>query len=248
MADVPTILKDYGLTDNEIKTYILLVGSNKLTAYEIAKKTKIHRSTVYDLLDRLIEKGFVTSISMEKARYYIANELSNIIFTLKEKESMLLSIIPKLEQLKQKIEVKVHLSEGGEATRADDYAIYNLIKSGEVNDLYIMGIAPASTAGSEAFIGQLIKEALPFVKKHKLKYRGLVDKKYRGTYTEKRYAVLGENRFLKEMPEEATTVICGDYMFLFFSSDKPYGIMIKNKLVADEFKFYFDQVWKSAKK
>ena len=68
--NVALLLKEYGLEDNEIKVYLYLVGKRELTAYNIAKETKIHRSTCYDILDRLISKGFVTQSGEKNKRFY----------------------------------------------------------------------------------------------------------------------------------------------------------------------------------
>jgi len=48
-------LRKFGLSEKEAKVYLSLLGSGKVLASEIAKKTNIHRQLVYDLLERLIE-------------------------------------------------------------------------------------------------------------------------------------------------------------------------------------------------
>ena len=72
-AELSKLLKEYGLNDKEIKIYIYLVGNNQLTAYRIAKETKIHRSTCYDILEKLIQKSFVSKTEEKTKAFYSAN-------------------------------------------------------------------------------------------------------------------------------------------------------------------------------
>lgn len=57
----------------------------------------------------------------------------------------------------------------------------------------------------------------------------------------------GENRFLLEFPSNVTTSIFGDYVVIAFTTDKPYVIRIKNRLVANTFESYFKRLWELAK-
>ena len=56
------LLKSIGLTDIEIEVYLAIIDLGSCLAGEIARKTGIHRRTVYDAINRLIEKGLVSYI------------------------------------------------------------------------------------------------------------------------------------------------------------------------------------------
>ena len=246
MVEISSILSEYGLNEKEIKIYNLLVGEKELTAYKIAKNSGIHRSTTYDLLDQLIKKGFVTSLIKEGKKYYFANDIKKVISSLKEKEAMLESILPEIIKLKEKTEYKVELLEGVESVRSVDYWIFDLVRRKLVKELFIIGPAYASTAGSGVFIESLIKEFKKLDIK-KFNYKGIFDEKFRGTEVVSQYNILGKNKFIEGLIDKTTTVICGDYVFLYFTTDKPYVIKIKNDLVAEEFKSYLILIWKIAK-
>ena len=65
----------------------------------------------------------------------------------------------------------------------------------------------------------------------------------------KLFSGLGEDKFLKELPTLATTVIFGEYLaYLFTMNGTPQVIEIQNKLIAKENKAYFSYLWKIAKK
>lgn len=245
MVEITDILNEYGLEDKEVKIYLLLVRERELTAYEVAKKTGIHRSTTYDLLDKLVEKGFVSSVIKRKTKYYLVNELDKILSTIKEKETMIMSLLPQIEMLKKGQGVSVELLEGVEGQRVHNYTIFELAKKGQINSLYTLGNTPASTISSEIYIERLIRELKKMVKK--VDYKGIWNEKYKHQEIIKKYGILGRNKFLSTLPSNVGTVIYGDYVSLMFTIEKPYIIRIKNRLVAEEYRAYFKQFWKIAK-
>jgi len=87
-----------------------------------------------------------------------------------------------------------------------------------------------------------------FVKKgfHKnFSYKGIWDPSFQGKEILKRYQMIGQNKFLK-LPSKSTTLIYGDYVTFLYTTDKPYTIEIKNKLVANEMLAYFNHLWEKA--
>jgi len=247
MAEIIDILKEYGLDEREAKVYAILVRERELTAYELAKKTGIHRSTTYDLLEKLMEKGFVSTILRNGKKVYCAKELSALVSSLKEKETMLLSMMPELERLKRGLDANAEVLEGLAGQREQNFTLLELFKKGQINELLVISNGPAPTEGSELFIEHIIKEAKALRLIKKMGFRSLWDERYRNDDIMKKYRILGQNRFLKGLPSQATTMIYGDYVSFLFTTDKPYVIRIKNKLVSDEFRVYFNMLWGMSK-
>ena len=52
-------LLNIGFTLNEAKVYLTLIQYNELNGYEVSKYSGVSRSLVYDVLERLVNKGFV---------------------------------------------------------------------------------------------------------------------------------------------------------------------------------------------
>jgi len=52
-----TILKEIGLQEGEITLYLALLKLKETTATQIAQHTGVHRSHIYDLIEKLKEKG-----------------------------------------------------------------------------------------------------------------------------------------------------------------------------------------------
>ena len=57
---IGSMLSELGLTQNEIKIYLALLDIGESLAGTIAENSGIHRRNVYDSLERLIKKGFVS--------------------------------------------------------------------------------------------------------------------------------------------------------------------------------------------
>ena len=100
-SKITTILQEFGLDDKEVKVYISLVEKGELNAYTLAKITGIHRSTTYAILERLLAKGFISEIQKDGKTFYSAIQIGKIAYKIKEKESLLLSLIPEFERIKE---------------------------------------------------------------------------------------------------------------------------------------------------
>ena len=64
-------LLEIGFTLNEAKVYLTLLQNRYLNGYEISKLSKVSRSLVYNVIDRLVAKGFVLK-SEGQLNYYCA--------------------------------------------------------------------------------------------------------------------------------------------------------------------------------
>ncbi len=246
--ELKMLLKEYGLDDNEIKVFLYLVCNKELTAYTIAKETKIHRSTCYDILERLIAKGFVSKVDKKSASYYSVNDISRVISQLKDKETILLSLASKIQNLEQNKEVKVRILEDAAGQKQFNYNLFNLAKNQKISFCYIIGNTYASTLSSNIFIERLIKELKGSKFNEKIEYRGIWEEKYKEDKIIAQYNRLGENRFLKVLPSKVGAIICDNFIAFLYTTDKPYVVEIKNSLIAEEMKAYFENLWASSKK
>ena len=236
--NLSNLLKEYGLDNNEIRVYLSLIGEKELTAYKISKKSSIHRSTCYDILERLIGKGFVSKLEKEGVLYYSVNELNKVISSLKDKENILINLIPKLAELENKQDNKINLLEGKDSQKQFNFNLFNLAKNGKLSFCYIIGNTHASNLSSNIFIEKLIKET----KKLKIDYKGIWNPKYKKEGLIKEYSSLGENRFI-DVPSKVGVIIFNDHIAFLYTTDQPYAIEIKNKIISDEMKSYFLHLW-----
>jgi len=78
-----------GLTKNESEIYLLLLESGPARAGELARKTKVSRPHVYDVLEILVSKGLASYVIKENRRYYCASEPDALLRLLEEKRQQL---------------------------------------------------------------------------------------------------------------------------------------------------------------
>jgi HTH-type transcriptional regulator, sugar sensing transcriptional regulator len=143
------ILENLGFTKGEIKVYFALIELGETSSGAIITKSHISRSKVYEVLEKLKEKGLVSEVIKQNIKYFQAGNPKAILDYIKEKEKELKqqeedfkAILPSLEE-KQKIkeekqEVKVFTGlEGvktfwiwllGHLDKGDEYLAFSFSK------------------------------------------------------------------------------------------------------------------------
>jgi len=76
---VVEMLRDFGLSGYEARMYFVLLtlGEAKVTA--LTRRAYVPQSKGYEVLDRLIEKGFAEQIETEKPKKYRAKPLEKVV-------------------------------------------------------------------------------------------------------------------------------------------------------------------------
>jgi sugar-specific transcriptional regulator TrmB len=246
---ISTMLKEYGLDENEIIVYVYLVRRKQLTAYKIAKDIRIHRSNCYNILDRLIAKGFVFASTIENKRVYSINELSKVLGRIKSKESILLSLAPEIAKLEAKEETFVKYIDTKNSFSEIDTKLYELAKDGKLTFAYMISNSPdLTTTNSRILIGRLLKDLSKAKSLESIDCRAIWDKKFKNNKFMKQFSKLGQNRFLDKLPNQATVFIYDNYVAFVFLNENDSFIEIRNNLVSQEMKAYFTYLWEIAKK
>jgi sugar-specific transcriptional regulator TrmB len=246
--NVSIILREYGLTEKELELYLKLVEKGRLTAYALAKETKIHKSTCYDVLDKLIEKGFVVEIIENNKKFFSSNEINAILARIKNKETLLLSIVPEIEKLRKQEETYAKYSESKNAFADFDIKMYNCAKEGKMTFLYMISNSPElTTQSSRILIKRLLNEikAGNFLKK--IDGKAIWDEKFREDIFMRQFSKLGKNKFLNDLPCKATTFIFDGRVIFVSLTNVQMVTEIKNELISNEMKKYFEYLWKMAK-
>lgn len=239
-SEISTLLTEFGLDHKEILVYLSLVGQRELSAYRIAKTAKLNRSTVYDVLERLVQRGFVSKGSGNKI-VYSANNLDRILSTLKTKELLIRSVMPKIESLQKNFQPNIRIFEGLDGQKEFNFRMYELIKTKKIKFAYTIGNTYAYSSGTNLFIENLIAE----FGKHKIKldYKGIWDMRFKSSKFAVAFEKLGPHKYVKNLPSVVGTAIYDDHVAFLYTADKAYVIEIHNSLMAEEFKVYFKMLW-----
>lgn len=240
-------LEEIGLSKAEIRIYVALLKLGATTTGSITKETDLRKSTVYDGLNRLLEKGIVSYSIRNSVKYFEATTPERIIDFIAEKkrklaqtESEVREMIPQLKALsgfnKPKAEAHVFLGiEGFKTMRRD------ILKhcSGE---LLLLGAISREDKAMPFFYNQWNKERI----KRKIKIRILHKQKTGDTVVERSRLMN-----IKFLPEEiANPVVINIYgdrvVSLIWKGDYPLCFMLINKDIADAYRRYFEYLWKTA--
>jgi len=244
--ELKELLKKFGLTDNEIKVYTKLLILGESTASNLGKETRMERRTVYDVIQKLLEKGLVSFIEKEDKKFYKVINPIKLLDILEEKEEYLrkirqelIKLIPNLEELmkKGKKEVDARILFGREGIKT---MYMDEIKEGKT--IYVICTTIDKTE-------ELLKTFLPrFTRKRikkKIKIKMLSAKK--DVKFLKKYRLI-EVRFLpEEYVSPASLTIYRDRLGITLWADNPITILIKNQEIANNFLNYFELMWKIAK-
>ena len=77
-------LTKFGLTEKEARVYLTLLETGSSLVSDVAKKSRINRSTSYVLLEALAEKGLVSISEQKNVRLYTPAPPERLIQLLEE--------------------------------------------------------------------------------------------------------------------------------------------------------------------
>ncbi len=83
------MLRKLGLSEGEIKIYEILLDLGKSPVNKIHERTGIERRNIYDILNKLTERGLVAYIMENKKRFFHLAHPRNILGYIEEKKGQL---------------------------------------------------------------------------------------------------------------------------------------------------------------
>jgi sugar-specific transcriptional regulator TrmB len=113
-------LKTLGLTESMIKTYLAILKTPSATINKIHEKTGLERRTIYDIINKLIEKGMITyTVEKGKKTYQSVNpnklleETKKIKNSLEEFENSIPDLTDLYKASKQEINAEIFRGKDG---------------------------------------------------------------------------------------------------------------------------------------
>jgi sugar-specific transcriptional regulator TrmB len=235
-------LESIGLHKNEILVYLDLIKVGSATAHEISHRTKIHRSNVYDILQKLIEKAIVMQSIQNNVKTFYPVNPKNLIDYLKQKEYDLRKIIPEIEKIHTKpkeVKRKVTMAEGIRSIRS---VLDSFLETNQ--PIFVYGIPKCALDELGGFIMDYHKRRI----KKKLPMKHIYNKSAVQRINQLNKMDYTEARYLPELYDtNITTNICGNKVVLIFWENPVSVMIIENQSIADSYKKYFDILWEEAK-
>ena len=240
------LLLDIGLTKNEAETYMTILKSGSSKVGELMKHTALHRSRVYEAINRLADKGLISYVIKNNIKYFEASDPERLVTyieeqkeRLNEKERALKKIIPELKRqvnpLKEHAEAHVLSGKEGFKTMRKD-----VLKQGK--DLFMIGAVGKEDKYLKYFFPGFDKLRI----KSRIRWRILYDYEVKGKKITR--LPLMETKFLpKEYSSPAVINIYSDRVVnVLWQGEEPLCFMIINKDIADSYRKWFDFLWKNA--
>ena len=236
------VLIDLGLSINEAKAYLSLLELGTAQSGKIAERAHMHRSNVYDAIERLYTKGLCSRSIKNNLTLYSATDPNNLLNLLKTREHQLEEIMPQLQLLRELAfsQSQASLSEG---TSAFMDILHGFLKFNE--PILVYGIPQNAPELLKTKIPHFHTKRLPMKipMKHIYNHNAQERISYLNTmpHTEARYLPA-------KFDSQVSTTICGDEVVLAVWINPVISIHIKDKRIAETYKRYFELLCDEAKK
>lgn len=235
--DRKEVLNEVGLSDGEAKVYLALLKIGETTVNELTKETGQHRTTIYDFLEHLLQRGLASYVIRAGVKYFKVADPDKLVDYLDEKQVKLKQILPELKKLSEtsRGEISVEIYRGVEGFKS---IITDRLKIKE--DLYGFGV------DEEKF-----KEAFPIAMKQLIKREKEKNlHEYLLTREGAKFIYKSKNLHYRYIPEEffepTATAIYGDRVIIIIWEPLT-TILIINKGLAESYRRYHKLLWKTAK-
>jgi sugar-specific transcriptional regulator TrmB len=242
-----SILKKLGLSDKEIKVFLVLLEQGASSVRGLAEISGLNRGTTYDILKNLQEQGLVSFFHKEAKQNFVAEDPEKLIKLSQEKEKQAQEVTEKLREFIP--ELKTLQEKGGEGPVAKLY-------EGKKGIKFILEDILSSFLDSEEKVYYVysvegvredVYSAFPDYNKKRIKNKIVVKtislSEGGGTYG------LDERKWFKvekKASMEMTYILIYGNKCAFIARDSrgaPVGVIIENKMIYETQRIIFLQLW-----
>lgn len=236
-------LQNLGLKDTEANVYISALEQGKATALSLAKETKIKRGTVYEIISRLIDRGFLKVAIANSNRCFIAEDPRSITSKFNEYTDNLSELLPEFLAIKNNNEIKPKVTyfEGEdevwqiyEDTLKENKPILSYTSVFDINNL----LDPKKI---ENYIRRRTEKQIPI---KIIALDSIVSQKWTTNSKE-------ELREIRLIPREiynfsADVEIYGNKVAIVSFKEKIFGLIIESEQIAQMQKMAFELMWQGS--
>lgn len=248
MKDILNTLQELDLSLLEAKVFLLLTELGSSPVSTIARRGNIKRTNLYNILDRLSQKGLVTEYEKGNIRFFQATEPENLITIqrhnkqrVEESIESLKEILPSLETIKSPLltKPKVRYYQGSDG-------IANLLDQILSNEAFDAFFNPQT---AYTHYPKIMDRFLKTGNEKDMMIRELmVESKVAHAYVKK---ITNPNHQTKCLPKEykiqADTLIFGDKIAFISYAEGAIAVLIESADIVQAQKMAFEIMWKSLK-
>ncbi|MFT4304142.1 MAG: helix-turn-helix domain-containing protein [Candidatus Woesearchaeota archaeon] len=242
-------LKELGLSEGQSKVYstLLELGSSSLNS--IQEKTGYERRNIYDILNKLIDKGFVSYTVEKKVKVYQCTHPNNILEKIKEKkksltliENSLPDIINLFNQKKNTINAEVYRGNESIKSLLDEAINHKMI-------YWIGGNSGIEKTSLKNWFNHWMKRRV----EQKCWMYDLVDHgKSLANLNSKNRHLHNKNYYkLHQLPKNLSSpmviLIFGDKVAQILWSEQSFAFVLESKEIKKSYMKYFNYFWRDNK-
>lgn len=245
-------LLQLGLSDKEALIYISTLDSDNSSIPSLAASTGLSRGTVYDLVEKLKEKSFLTEVRKGKRRSLIAENPTNRLYSIlddkhteiQKSKKIVESILPSINLLvKNDFKPEIRIYEGEKGFRK----VWDEILSYEGKEFL-------SIARIETYIKFMGEEFLTEIQERKKKL-GFTSRAINENSPSAQKMKGDDEKYFRETrlaPKEfhfpSSEIIFGDKIAMFSTREENIIVVIKSRDFAETHRQYFEMLWKMLEK
>ena len=249
MEEIIKRLQGIGLSLTQAKVYYFLLQHKKAKAGIICSKINIPRSHIYDVLEKLLNKGIISFKIMNNVKVYRPVDPKALFSIIREKERELEKEKNELKEFVSTLQT-IELKED----KQNDFKYFEGIngvrsmfnefaESWEVNSEVYIASAPIAYEKWDVFLMEYFHG--PRMKK-KVNQQLIIPKSIKEHGKEREKLKYIEIRYTDINPETEFGV-AGDYVYFLSQGEKPYALLIKDSNMAETQRKIFNVLWKTSK-
>ncbi len=246
-------LHKIGLTEGEIKVYQALLELGECTKTSLAKHSGVAPSNIYDITNRLLEKGLISKVEKNGVAHFSAASPRRILDFLDEKkqeidkektvaQALLPLLLLQFQKTAEKVNIEVFQGWKGLATIFTD--LLDECKTEDENIVFGASKGEQSEQADRFFL-----------KYSKLREKkGILTKIIFNEELRKRkqrieFFLRSRKYSVKFLPQAtwAEIMVYKNRTCILILAREPLSIRITSKEVADSFRQYFEILWKQAR-
>lgn len=246
-------LENIGLNEKEAKCYLALLPLRQATAYMIALRSGLKKSTAYVVLESLVNKGFALKIPAQDKTNYIAKSPKDCLALAQEKLQAAKETLPELMAMRRESDdekVSVAYFEGLDGVKEMYAQLLKNMKQFPLYERKLVSFSAHKQDTSEALQKYWEELNQQFVKSHILRKSITTKHETMESFLQKanlkKYSIQIKAIKPEDYLSSITIDIYGNFTQIV-SHRYLQGILIENPDVAHVMGQIFELVWKSTK-
>lgn len=237
--NIQKTIEGFGLSQKEALVYVKMLVLGNTTIAKITTATQLPRSSCYNILDELLNRGLVNEVRTSTRNLYKAADPESFFAILREREASLKEILPELKARfkKNNSPLTACFYEGTKGIKN----IFDDILSKQYPILATTSIEDAGNVLGDDFTDFISQRQQKHLPVKLLTYRSPASLRMkRDDESELRLT-----RFLpKTLRFKTANFVYGDCVAVIsLRNEKPFGLIIEDDNIAKTYRIFFELLW-----